>query len=112
MIETSVDIWYTLFRTLHLPTAAISRSHFYLPPADRPGTGDYKMPDVHPSVRACVSPFVTFYKKLHNSFLYEHKFTKLTQKVYANKGMSFITFGLILKNKMAAIAIFHFCIHR
>ena len=27
---------------------------FYLPPADRPGTGDYKMPDV----RACVRPSV------------------------------------------------------
>ena len=33
--------------------------HFYLPPADRPGTGDYKMP----SVRACVRPFLTFLQK-------------------------------------------------
>ena len=60
------------------------------------------------SVRACVRPFVTFYKRLHNSFVYEHKFTKLTQKVYVNKDMSLLTFGLILKNKMAARAIFQF----
>ena len=31
---------------------------FYLLPADRPGTGDYKMPDVRPCVRACVRPSV------------------------------------------------------
>ena len=85
-----------------------SLSYFYLPPADRPGTGDYKMPDVRPCVRPSVRPFVTFYKRLHNSFVYEHKFTKLTQKVYVNKGMSLLTFGLILKNKMAARAIFQF----
>ena len=66
------------------------------------------MPDVRPSVRASVRPFVTFYKRLHNSFVYEHKFTKLTQKVYVNKGKSFLTFGLILKNKMAARAFFLF----
>ena len=33
--------------------------HFYLPPADRPGTGDYKMP----CVRACVRSSC-FYKSL------------------------------------------------
>ena len=62
------------------------------------------MPDVCLSVRPSVRLFVTFYKMLQNSFVYEHKFTKLTQieNVYVNKGMSFITFGLILKNKMAA----------
>ena len=66
--------------------------YFYLLPADRPGTGDYKMPDVRPCI--------TFYKRLHNSFVYEHKFTKLTQNVYVNKDMSFIiSFSLILKNK-------------
>ena len=85
-------------------------TRFYLPPADRPGTGDYKMPDVCLCVRLCVcpciGPFVTFYKMLHNSFVYEHKFTKLRQKVYLTKGMSFITIGLILKNKMAARAVF------
>ena len=37
----------------------IKNVHFYLPPAYRPGTGDYKMP----SVRACVRPFVTFLQK-------------------------------------------------
>ena len=66
------------------------------------------MPDVRPCVCPSVSPFFTFYKRLHNSFVYEHKFTKLTQKVYVNKGMSLLTFGLILKNKMAARAIFRF----
>ena len=67
------------------------------------------MPDVRVCVHPSVRPFVTFYKRLHNSFVYEHKFTKLTQKVYVNKGMSFIAFGLILKkNKMAARAIFQF----
>ena len=67
---------------------------------------------VRASVRPCVRPsvraFVTFYKRLHNSFVYEHKFTKPTQTVYVNKGMSLLTFGLILKNKMAARAIFQF----
>ena len=63
------------------------------------------------SVRACVRPFVTFYKKLRNSFVYEHKFTKLKQKVYVNKVMSFIALGLILKNKMAARAVFRFFFH-
>ena len=60
------------------------------------------------SVRACVRPFVTFYKRLHNSFVFEHKFTKLRQQVYVNKVMSFLAFGLILKNKMATRAIFRF----
>ena len=32
--------------------------YYYLPPADRPGTGDYKMPDVRPCVRPCVRPSV------------------------------------------------------
>ena len=27
---------------------------YYLPPADRPGMGDYKMPSVRASVRPCV----------------------------------------------------------
>ena len=49
-----------------------------------------------------VRPFITFYKRLHISF----KLTKLTQKVYVNKGMSFITFGFTLKNKMAARTVF------
>ena len=53
---------------------------------------------VHLSVRAS---FVTLYKRLHTSLVYEHKFTKLTQKVYVNKGMSFIIFGPILRSKMA-----------
>ena len=63
---------------------------FFLLPAHRPGTGDYKMPDVC----ACVRPFVTFYKRLHtSSFVYEHKFTKLTPKFYVNKGMCVLIFG-------------------
>ena len=74
-----------------------------------PGREIIKCPmSIRPCVRPSVRPFVTFYKRLHNSFVYEHKFTKLTQKVYVNKGMSFIAFGLILKNKMAARAIFQF----
>ena len=38
-------------------------AHDYLLPADRPGTGDYKMPPVRASVRACMRPFVTFLQK-------------------------------------------------
>ena len=54
---------------------------FYLPLANRPGTGDYKMPDVCQPLR----PLVTFYKKLHIYFAYQNKFTKLTQNVDVNK---------------------------
>ena len=36
---------------------------YYLPPADRPGMGDYKMPSVRACVRPCVRPFVTFLQK-------------------------------------------------
>ena len=59
------------------------------------------MPDARP-------PSITFYKRLHSSFVYEFKFTKLTQKVYVNKGMSLLTFSLILTHKMAARVIFEF----
>ena len=38
----------------HAIVILLQLTHFYLPPADRPGTGDYKMPDVRPSVRPCV----------------------------------------------------------
>ena len=58
------------------------------------------MPYVRPCLRPSVPPFVTFYKRLHNCFVYEYKFTKPT----------FITFGVILKNKMAAWAVFKFFI--
>ena len=49
--------------------------------------------------------FSSFFKRLQTSFVHEHKFTKLTQMVYVNKGMSFIIFGLILKNKMVVLLL-------
>ena len=53
----SSAIFETYF-SYHIDTW-IAVAYYYLPPADRPGTGDYKMP----SVRACVRPFVTFLQK-------------------------------------------------
>ena len=43
---------------LHLYMHYLSLRHYYLPPADRPGTGDYKML----SVRACVRVLVYTFK--------------------------------------------------
>ena len=82
-----------------------SGGDFSLPPADRPGTEIIKCPMF---VRVCVRALVTCYKRLHISFVYEQKFTQLTQKVNVKEGMSFIIFCLILKNKMAARAVFRF----
>ena len=35
----------------HLQLYINRNEHYYLPPADRPGMGDYKMPSVRASVR-------------------------------------------------------------
>ena len=71
----------------------VSMYFYYLSAAGRPETGDYKV--------LSVCPFITFYKKLHTSFVYEHEITKPTQN-----GMSVPIFGLILKNNMAVVAVF------
>ena len=63
------------------PTPGYPLFHYYLPHADRPGTGYYKMPDVCPSMH----PFVMFYKRLYNSFVYEHKFTKFHKRFMSTK---------------------------
>ena len=49
-------ILYPLSRAIHIIDMQVCL--YYLPPADRPGTGDYKMPDVRPCVRAFVRPSV------------------------------------------------------
>ena len=51
-----------LFRQKKMPWCLWElKDIFYLPPADRPGTGDYKMPDVCPSVRSShfIKGFIT-----------------------------------------------------
>ena len=78
---------------------------FYLPPAESPWTGDYKMPDVRPSVHVCITFFC---KKLSVSFNFEDILTKFGDIVYAYKKMPAIHFGLILKNKMATTCCFRF----
>ena len=55
----------------------------------------------------CVRPSVHlshFYINLNISFIYTHVSTKLKWNVYGYVYMSVQNFGLILKNKMAAIA--------
>ena len=58
----------------------------YLPLANRPRTGDYKMPSVRSSVR---SP--CFYRKLPMALL--------SDNIYGYKNMPNINFGLILKKQ-------------
>ena len=68
-----------------------NKNIYYLPLAARPGTGDYKVPNVHP----CVCPSIRSPRFIKGFIypVYEHKFTKLTLKVYTNNGMSFRTFS-------------------
>ena len=42
------------FASEDIPFYFLNICDFYLPPADRPGTGDYKMPSVRASARVCV----------------------------------------------------------
>ena len=56
-----------------------------------------------PSVRACVRGS-RFYINLNISFIYKDIFAKFTGNVYDYENLSVQNFGLILKNKMAAIA--------
>ena len=71
----------------------------YCLPADRPGAGDYKMPDVRPSVLSVRSSH--FIKCSITPLFMNINSPNLHQK-FVNNGMSLLTFGLILKNKMAA----------
>ena len=58
-----------------------------------------RLPSVRPSVRSSC-----FYINLNISFIYKDIFTKFAGNVYGYKNLSVQNFGLILKNKMAAIA--------
>ena len=58
---------------------------------------------VHPCVRRCVRSS-HFHINLNISFVYKDIFTKFTGNVYGYESLSVQKFGLILKNKMAAIA--------
>ena len=49
-------------------------------------------------------PSVRFYINLNISFIYKDIFTKYAGNDYGYKNLSVQNFGLILKNKMAAIA--------
>ena len=73
---------------------------YYLPPA---AEGDYKTPSVRACVCACFHSS-RFYINLNISFIYKDIFTKFAGNVYGYKNLSVQNFGLILKNKMAAIA--------
>ena len=58
-----------------------------------------------------VSLFGTLYKKLYISFTFKDILIQFSHNVYAYKNMPAINFGLILKNKMAVIAVFQFFSH-
>ena len=73
---------------------------YYLPPADRPGTGDYKMP----SVRACVRSS-RFYKSLSISKTIIARASKFAGYIHHWKNLPVNLFLLILKNKMAATGV-------
>ena len=60
---------------------------------------------VRPSVRDSVIPFVTFYKNLYFSASIKGIFTNFAHNVYIQENTPSTNFGLILKKKMAAIAI-------
>ena len=89
---------------------ACKKSQHFLSPAcgERPWSRDYKTPSVracvHEYVRASVCPFVTFYINLNISFICKDIFTKFAGDIYGYKNLCVQNFGLILKNKMAAIA--------
>ena len=57
------------------------------------------MPSVSASVRSS-----SFCINLNMSFIYTDIFTKCAENVYGYKHLSVQNFGLILRNKMAAIA--------
>ena len=57
-----------------------------------------------PNVRPCIRLFVTFYINLNISFIYKDIYTKFAGNVYGYDNLSVQDFGLILQNKMAAIA--------
>ena len=54
-------------------------------------------------VHECVCPSL-FYINLNISFIYKDIFTEFAGNVYGYENLSVQNFGLILKNKMAAIA--------
>ena len=72
--------------------------HDYLPPAAK-GSGR-EIIKCLPYVRL----FITFLHKPIISFIYKDIFTKFARNVYGHENLSVQNFGLILKNKMAAIA--------
>ena len=73
---------------------------YYLPPADRPGTGDYKMPSVRASVRSS-----RFYKSLSISKTIIARASKFAGYIHHWKNLPGNLFLLILKNKMAATGV-------
>ena len=84
----------------------ISSYCYYLPPADRPGTGDYKMPSVRACVRVCVRSS-RFYKSLSISKTMIARASKFAGYIHHSiwKNLPGNLFLLILKNKMAATGV-------
>ena len=81
--------------------------HFYLLPADRPRTVDYKMPNVRPSIRLCVRASVPRFTKSSLS----HSLLKIYSSNLEIMFMPTITcllkiLVLFWKNKMAATGFF------